>query len=398
MKTGAEQDERLLPGTFRIEAESGDGSDARAGLLHTAHGAVETPAFMPVGTRGAVRTLDPEEVERAGAKILLANTYHLYLRPGHERILRRGGLHRFMGWKKPILTDSGGFQVFSLSALTKMNDDGVRFRSHLDGSSHFLTPELAMEIQAALGTDIAMSFDHCAPWPCDDHRLAAAVEQTTIWARRGREAMERIAPEATPEGRTPLLFGIQQGGVDEEMRKRSTGGLVEIGFPGYAVGGLSVGEPKELFHEAVAFSAPLLPREKPRYLMGVGFPEDIVEAVGHGIDLFDCVLPTRIARNGTMVTSRGRLVVKNAAYADDDAPPDPDCDCSTCARFSRAYIRHLFSAGEILALRLASLHNLRFYFRMIDRMREAILAGRFASWRAAFLEAYRSREGLDRAG
>lgn len=394
MNQGKDSDNTEI-GTFTVES-SDSLSAARAGLFVTRHGTVPTPAFMPVGTRGTVRTLDPLEVDEAGARILLANTYHLYLRPGHELIRERGGLHRFMGWKKPILTDSGGYQVFSLAGLRKISDEGVAFRSHIDGSAHFLTPELAMEIQASFGTDIAMSFDQCPPWPCEPHDLREAVARTSAWAARGKTAMAELPDDRTPEGAKPLLFGIQQGGVEEEMRRQSTEDLLNIGFPGYAIGGLSVGEPKELFIEALAFSAPLLPEAKPRYLMGVGFPEDILEGIGRGVDLFDCVLPTRIARNGTMLTSRGRLVSKNFAYARDDTPPDPDCDCSTCARFSRAYIRHLFVVGEILGMRLASLHNLRFYFRMMERARRAILEGDFTEWRSGFLEMYNSNEGLDR--
>ncbi len=382
-------------GKFRVEAAD-PSSAARAGFLATGHGTIPTPAFMPVGTRATVRTLDPSEIEEVGARILLANTYHLYLRPGHELIRERGGLHRFMGWKKPILTDSGGYQVFSLAKLRKISDEGVAFRSHIDGSSHFLTPELAMEIQASLGTDIAMSFDQCPPWPCEPRELEQAVTRTSLWAKRGKDAMARLPMEWTPLDTKPLLFGIQQGGMVEEMRRRSTEELREIDFPGYAVGGLSVGEPKEIFREALAFSAPLLPGDRPRYLMGVGFPEDILDGIGLGIDLFDCVLPTRIARNGTMLTSRGRLVSKNLAYARDDSPPDPDCDCSTCARFSRSYIRHLFVVGEILGMRLTSLHNLRFYFRMIDDARLAIQEGNFIPWRTDFLEKYQSGEGLNR--
>ncbi|MFH1277974.1 MAG: tRNA guanosine(34) transglycosylase Tgt [Candidatus Eisenbacteria bacterium] len=374
--------------------EKRDGA-ARAGVIRTAHGDVPTPTFMPVGTRGTVKTLDPLEVEEVGAKILLSNTYHLYLRPGHELIRERGGLHRFMGWDRPILTDSGGYQVFSLADLRKVRDEGVRFQSHIDGSSHELTPEKAMQIQAALGPDIAMAFDQCPPWPCEPKELDDAVRRTTLWAARSRKAMDEVPLGRTPGGRHPLLFGIVQGGVDEARRRRSAGEIGSIDFPGLAIGGLSVGEPKEAFLEALAFTAPLLAGDRPRYLMGVGFPEDILAGIAEGIDLFDCVLPTRMARNGTMFTTRGRLVVKNGAYGSDDRPPDPECDCSTCRRFGRAYLRHLFSVGEILGLRLATLHNLRFYFRMMEEARDAILAGTFASWRNDFLEKYASREALD---
>jgi len=372
----------------------GTDSRARTGRISTPHGDVPTPAFMPVGTRAAVRTLDPAEVEEAGGTILLANTYHLLLRPGHTLVRERGGLHRFMSWRRPILTDSGGFQVFSLSPLRRIEDEGVRFRSHLDGSLHHLTPEFAMEVQAGLGTDIAMSFDHCPSLPAAESEVEEAVRRTTLWAERGKRAMNGLSLEKTPEGRRPILFGIVQGGTSRRLRQRSAEEIVSIGFPGYAVGGLSVGEPKEELLETLDFTAPLLPEEKPRYLMGVGFPDDIVAAVEMGVDLFDCVLPTRIARNGTMLTSRGRLVVKNQSYARDDRPPDPDCDCPTCRRFTRAYIRHLFSVGEILGLRLATLHNLRFYFRLLEECREAIGAGSFAPWKRAFLASYTSGEGL----
>jgi len=379
-----------------FQVERTDGA-ARSGVLTTAHGSVPTPAFMPVGTRATVRTLDPKEVEEAGASILLANTYHLYLRPGHERVRDLGGLHHFMRWERPILTDSGGYQVFSLAELRTIRDEGVRFRSHIDGSAHELTPEKAIEVQASLGTDIAMSFDQCPPWPCEQPGLADAVRRTTLWARRGKEALEQIPLERTPDRRRPFLFGIVQGGVDESLRRRSAEEIAAIDFPGHAIGGLSVGEPKEAFLEALAFTAPMLPAEKPRYLMGVGFPEDILAGVADGVDLFDCVLPTRMARNGTMLTSRGRLVVKNGVYAGDESAPDPDCDCSTCRRFSRAYLRHLFSVGEVLALRLATLHNLRFYLRMMGEARLAIAEGRFAPWSGSFLERYRSDEGLYRS-
>lgn len=378
------------PGHFALEARDPT-TAARAGRFVTAHGVIETPMFMPVGTRASVRTLDPIEVEAIGAQIVLANTYHLFLRPGHELIRRLGGLHAFMRWEKPILTDSGGYQIFSLAKLNKIDDDGVSFRSHIDGSLQRLDPGKAMEVQAALGTDIAMSFDQCPPYPCEPHELARAVERTSLWAARGREAMEKIRAGDTPEGRKPLLFGIQQGGVDLAMREKSTGPLVALDFQGYAIGGLSVGEPKELFLATLPESVAMLPEAKPRYLMGVGFPEDILAGIEHGVDLFDCVLPTRVARNGTMLTTNGRLVITNAKFAEDSRPPDPECDCTTCARFSRAYLRHLFSAGEILGMRLATVHNLRFYLRVVTMAREAILAGRFADWKRDFLARYESR-------
>ena len=378
---------------FRCE-KTDPSSAARAGTIETPRGEVPTPAFMPVGTRGAVRALDPREIEEAGGRILLANTYHLYLRPGHGLVRERGGLHSFMGWSRPILTDSGGFQIYSLAPLRRIGDEGVEFRSHLDGSAHLFTPELVMEIQAALGVDVAMSFDHCPPLPADRSALEEAVRRTTAWAERGRRALDALPTERTPEGRRPALFGIVQGGLDPDLRRRSAEEIAAIGFDGHAVGGLSVGESKEEMLETLSFTAPLLPADRPRYLMGVGFPEDIVEAIERGIDLFDCVLPTRMARNGTMLTSRGRLVVKNGAYARDDRPPDPDCDCPACRLFSRAYLRHLFAAGEILALRSASIHNLTFYFRIVREAREAILRGDWAAWKRAFLERWFSREGL----
>ncbi|MBN1824738.1 MAG: tRNA guanosine(34) transglycosylase Tgt [Candidatus Eisenbacteria bacterium] len=380
---------------IRFTCEATDpASEARAGRIDSPHGIVPTPAFMPVGTRGAVRALDPREIEAAGGRILLSNTYHLYLRPGHELIRERGGLHRFMGWTRPILTDSGGFQVFSLSALRRIRDEGVEFRSHLDGSAHHFTPELAVEIQAALGVDIAMSFDHCPPLPAERRSVEEAVRRTTLWAERGRRALDALPPERTPEGRKPALFGIVQGGLDRDLRRRSAEEIAAIGFDGHAIGGLSVGETKEQMGDTLSFTAPLLPADRPRYLMGVGFPEDIVAGIERGIDLFDCVLPTRMARNGTLLTSRGRLVVKNGAYARDDRPPDPDCDCPACRLFSRAYLRHLFSAGEILALRSATLHNLTFYFRIVREAREAIRRGEYAAWKGAFLERWFSGEGL----
>ena len=378
---------------FTLEASDPRGG-ARAGMIRTPHGTIPTPAFMPVGTRASVRTLDPEELERAGANIILSNTYHLYLRPGHKLVCARGGLHHFMSWNRPILTDSGGFQVFSLAELRKVREEGVEFRSHIDGSSHTFTPELAMEIQATLGTGIAMSFDQCPPLPCEPRELEASVRRTTLWAERGKRALEEFPLDQTPEGRLPILFGIVQGGVDEGMRRRSVEEILSVGFPGYAIGGLSVGEAKEDFLATLSFTAPLLPREKPRYLMGVGFPEDILAGVSAGIDMFDCVLPTRMARNGTMFTSRGRLVVKNAAYASDDRPPDPECGCPVCRRFTRAYIRHLFSVGEILGLRLASLHNLHFYFRFLREAREAVLANDYDSYQQCFLQKYKSRDGI----
>jgi len=358
---------------------------ARRGRLTLAHGVVETPAFMPVGTQATVKTLTPDEVRASGAQILLGNTYHLYLRPGHERIRRLGGLHRFMAWDGPILTDSGGYQVFSLARLNKIREDGVAFQSHLDGSRHFFDPETATRVQLALGSDIAMAFDTLTPYPSDYARARLDMERTTAWARRCAEVWraESRDPERVPAdgaGKT-LLFGIVQGGVYADLRKESCRTLAELDLPGYAVGGLAVGEPMEECMRVLAETEPFLPVLKPRYLMGVGRPEDILEAVERGIDMFDCVLPTRNARKGSVFTSRGKLVIKNATYTDDLRPLDPDCDCPTCRTFSRAYLRHLFAAGEILGLRLATQHSLHYYQTLVRGIRTALETGRFAAWK-----------------
>jgi len=352
---------------------------ARLGLLQTPHGTVETPIFMPVGTQATVKTMTPEEVSEAGGRMILSNTYHLYLRPGHELIREAGGLHRFMHWDGPILTDSGGFQVFSLGPLRKVSEDGVTFRSHIDGSEHFFSPEKAMEVQMALGSDIAMAFDECAPYPCSREYAVAALERTTRWARRSLAVHRR-----EDQG----VFGIVQGGVFPDLRERSAGELVELDFPGYAIGGLSVGEPKELMCEILDHTVPLLPEEKPRYLMGVGSPDYLVEGVARGVDMFDCVLPTRIARNGAVLTRRGKLVVRNAEYARDFTPLDPDCDCYTCRHYSRAYIRHLIKAGEVLGIRLTTIHNLRFVLRLMEEIREAIKRRNILEYRDKFLKSY----------
>jgi queuine tRNA-ribosyltransferase len=362
---------------------------ARAGQLRTAHGAVRTPAFMPVGTAGAVKTLSPADLEAAGAEIILANTYHLYLRPGVEVVRELGGLHAFMGWSGSILTDSGGFQVLSLADLRRVTDEGVEFRSHLDGSRHFFTPESAIQAQDALGADIAMSFDQVVQVPCPPEEVEAAVRRTLDWARRGLAERERL--RGAGRGRM-ALFGINQGGVDPAQRKRCFEALAELPFDGFALGGLWVGEGKEASYEMVEHDAALFPREKPRYLMGVGDPEDLLRAVALGVDLFDCVLPTRNARKGTVFTSTGRMVVKNAAYARDPRPLDPLCDCPTCLGFSRAYLRHLFASGEILAMRLASVHAVHFTLRLLRDARDAVLAGRLAEHTAAFLARYQSGE------
>ncbi|MBE0467777.1 MAG: tRNA guanosine(34) transglycosylase Tgt [Candidatus Desulforudis sp.] len=351
---------------------------ARVGRLTTLLGAVETPVFMPVGTRGTVRTMTPEEVRDLGARIILSNTYHLYLRPGHELVREAGGLHRFMHWDGLILTDSGGFQVFSLAPLRKINDDGVEFRSHIDGSRHFFTPEKVVEIQRALGSDIAMVLDECAPYPCSYEEARAATDRTTGWAARARSV----------EGNGQVLFGIIQGSVFRDLRERSTRALVELDFPGYGIGGLSVGEPKSLMYKALEWTIPLIPADRPRYLMGVGSPECLFEAVARGVDMFDCVLPTRMARHGAVFTRNGRLVVRNAGCARDFRPLEPGCGCYACRYFSRAYIHHLLKAGEVLGIRLTTIHNLHFLFDLVARIREAVREERFDHLRSEFLASY----------
>lgn len=395
-----------MPLNFEIVARD-ETTRARAALLHTPHGVVETPAFMPVGTAGTVKGMSQDALEELGVQLLLANTYHLYLRPGHEVIRQQGGLHRFMGWPHPILTDSGGFQVMSLKGLGRVTEDGVWFRSHLDGSSHFLSPERAVEVQLALGADIIMTLDECVEYPSSHETLARAVKLTSHWARRAVEcyrqacdslpetrnskienrdaaAKSRVSnfefPVSSPESRTPALFGIVQGGTDNSLRRESVEEIVEIGFEGYALGGLSVGEPKGETYEITEYTAELLPRDRPRYLMGVGTPADLVECVARGIDLFDCVMPTRNARNGSVFTSEGKLVVKNARYARDEQPLDPACACAVCRRYSRSYIRHLFLAGEMLAAILATTHNLYFYLDVMRKIRQAIQFGEFANF------------------
>ena len=344
---------------------------ARLGHIHTTRGTINTPAFMPVGTNATVKAMDPDEMKELGAEVLLSNTYHLYLRPGHEVIKEVGGLHRFMKWDGPILTDSGGFQVFSLSPLREISDEGVTFRSHLDGSLHFLTPELVMEIQGALGADIAMVFDECTPYPATREYALKSLKLTTEWAKRCLEA----------KNENQALFGIVQGGVYKDLRKQSAEELIEMDFDGYALGGLSVGEPKELMYEMVNYTTPLLPVDRPRYLMGIGDLLDVLEAVSAGIDMFDCVMPTRNARNGTLFTSRGRISIKREEFKKDPGPLDPDCSCYTCRNYSRAYLRHMFMSREILSMRLNTMHNLQFYMEFFRRLREAISSGRFEQFR-----------------
>ncbi|MEG0074026.1 MAG: tRNA guanosine(34) transglycosylase Tgt [Clostridia bacterium] len=354
---------------------------ARLGRLHLAHGIVETPIFMPVGTQATVKSLTPDELkEDVKAPIILSNTYHLYLRPGHELIKQCGGLHKFMNWDRNILTDSGGFQVFSLSGLRKITEEGVQFQSHIDGSRHFISPEKAMEIQNALGSDIMMCFDECTPYPSTYDYTKKSMERTSRWAKRCLDSHERKEEQA--------LFGIVQGGMFKDLREQSAKDLVALDFPGYAVGGLSVGEPKELMLEVLEQTTPLLPENKARYLMGVGTPDYLIEAVLRGIDMCDCVLPTRLARNGTAMTSVGKVIIKNKKYELDQSPIDASCDCYCCKNYTKAYLRHLFKANEILGARLFSVHNLRFLTRLMENVREAIKEDRLMDFRNEFYEKY----------
>jgi queuine tRNA-ribosyltransferase len=360
---------------FRVDATDGA---ARAGVLRTAHGAIRTPVFMPVGTKGTVKTLHPDEVRDLGAQILLGNTYHLHFRPGDELIRGLGGLHRFMAWDHPILTDSGGFQVFSLrDTIVRVDDEGVTFRNVYDGSATHFTPELAARIQQNLGSDIAMCLDHVPPAGVSRRQLEDAVRRTTLWAGRQREA---------PRAEGQLRFGITQGGVDPELRRRSTDEIAELAFDGNAIGGLAIGEDRGAMFETTDWSAALLPVDRPRYFMGIGDPEGILEVIEAGVDMFDCVLPTRTARTGSALTRHGRLNLRNAGFARDESPLEEGCDCPACARFTRAYIRHLVNQNELLALRLLSLHNLRFLTRLTSGAREAIEHGRFASYKRDLLE------------
>ena len=350
---------------------------ARTGCIYTPRGNINTPAFIPVGTNATVKAMNQDELKEFGAEIILANTYHLYLRPGHEVIKKLGGLHKFMNWHGPILTDSGGFQVFSLSPLRKITNEGVTFKSHLDGSTHFITPEIVMEIQNALGSDIAMAFDECTPYPSSMEYAVNSLELTTKWARRCKESGVR----GQGSGVKQALFGIIQGGIYPELRKQSAEELIEINFDGYAIGGLSVGETKEIMYEMINYTTPLLPHDKPRYLMGIGDLTDVLEAVSAGIDMFDCVMPTRNARNGTLFTSKGRISIKREEFKIDPSPLDPDCECYTCKNYSKAYLRHLFMNKEILSMRLNTLHNLYFYLDFFKKMREAIENGEFEKFR-----------------
>ena len=356
---------------------------ARAGELLTAHGTVPTPAFMPVGSQATVKTLTPDDIKGLGYNMILANTYHLYLRPGIDVIEKMGGLHRFMAWDGAILTDSGGYQVFSLAPLRKISDEGVTFRSHIDGSEHFITPELAVGYQEKLGSDVAMVLDECTAYGDSKEKVQQAMERTHCWAERCLKAHTR---------KDQALYAIVQGGMFPELRRKSAECLTQLDFPGYAIGGLSVGEPKEIMLAMLGETVVLLPKDKPRYLMGVGSPEDIIQGVARGIDIFDCALPTRVARNGALYTAQGRINIRNAVYKTMDAPLDPDCDCYTCRTFSAAYLSHLFRSGELLSLRLATVHNLRFLNNLMRKIRESILNDTFITFREDYLSGYETTD------
>ena len=355
-------------------------SGARRGVIHTPHGDIQTPVFMPVGTQATVKALTPEELKDLNAQIILSNTYHLFLRPGHELVKQAGGLHGFMNWDRPILTDSGGFQVFSLGALRKIREEGVDFRSHLDGSKKFISPEIAMEIEEALGADIIMAFDECCPYPSTYEYTKKSMQRTTRWAKRCKEAHTITDKQG--------LFGIIQGGFYKDLREQSAKELIELDFPGYAIGGISVGEPKEEFLDILYHTAPLMPENKPRYLMGVGSPDYLIEAALAGIDMCDCVLPTRIARHGTAMTSKGKVVVRNATYEKDFSPIDDECDCYACKNYTRAYIRHLLNTKEILGVRLLSIHNLRFLTKLMERVRIEIENDNLLNFKNEFYNKY----------
>lgn len=368
--------------TFRLLKED-SATDARLGKISTKHGEVNTPAFIPVGTQATIKALTPEDLKDLGTEIILCNTYHLYLRPGHELIKNLGGLHRFMHWNYPLLTDSGGFQVYSISENQKVSEEGINFKSHLDGSKHFLSPELCIEIQEALGADVVMCLDECIPYPASYDYTNDSLERTTRWAKRCQESKKR---------KDQALFGIVQGGMFKDLRERSARELVNLNFDGYALGGLSVGESTSLMREMVKHTAALLPEKKPRYLMGVGTPEDMVEAVTRGIDMFDCVLPTRNARNGMLFTSFGKIVIRNSQHRSEEIPVDPHCTCYTCTHYSRAYLHHLFSAKEILSSRLNTLHNLSYYLNLMAEMRTSIAEGTFDHFYQKFYESRNIQE------
>ncbi len=385
--------DRSTIGNFTLIAKD---QNARAGILQTAHGQIETPIFMPVGTVGSVKAIAPDDLNNIGAQIILGNTYHLYLRPGDELIARRGGLHKFNAWDKPILTDSGGFQVFSLSSLRKMTDDHVEFRSHIDGSKHIFSPEKVISIQRNLNSDIMMQLDECIGYGASEKDALKAVQRSTAWAKRCREAYPPHLVNEMPKheiavgenSRGNLLFGIVQGETYPHLREMSAKSLMEIGMEGYAIGGLAVGEPKHKMVKIIDQLNPILPQDKPRYLMGVGTPLDILYGIENGVDMFDCVLPTRNARNGTLYTSEGKINIKRKEYAEDESPLDPNCNCYTCRTFTKSYLRHLFVSQEILSFRLNSLHNLTFFLDLVRGARKAIIEGNFKEYKARFEKAY----------
>lgn len=370
---------------------------ARIGVLTTAHGEIDTPVFMPVGTQGTVKAISNAELKDCGAQIILGNAYHLYLRPGLDIIKKAGGLHKFMGWQGPILTDSGGYQIFSLATLRKLSDEGVEFSSHIDGSKHTLTPEKAIEIQEILGGDIMMTLDECVHYPAARDYVEQSLELTRKWAERSKEYFEKQAshPSASLRtGRSQALFGIVQGGTYLDLRRKAVRDLLEIGFDGYAIGGVSVGEPENLIHEVAAYTASLLPEDKARYLMGLGTPSDMLEAIGNGVDMFDCVVPTRNGRNGQAFTPDGDLQLRNAGYKEDFSPIDGTCACYACKTYTRAYIRHLFNTAELLGLRLVSLHNLHFYVRLMELCRRAVKGDRFGAFKDDFTKRYNKRRQI----
>jgi queuine tRNA-ribosyltransferase len=388
--------------TFELLAQDRQ-SKARHGRLTTAHGAIETPAFMPIGTQGSVKAVSPRELRELNAQIILGNTYHLFVRPGIDVIKHFGGLHKFMNWDGPILTDSGGYQIFSLAKLRKITEDGVQFQNHVDGTPAFISPEIAMEIQAALGSDIAMVLDECPPWPCERDYAARSLEMTTRWAKRCKEVVTAgvsagTGSDALPPGTAAattrqLVFGIVQGATFEDLRREAAETVVAIGFDGYAIGGVSVGEPEEEMIRAVESSEPSLPKDKPRYAMGLGTPPQLLEMIARGMDMFDCVLPTRLARNGTAFTSTGTLNLKNAEFTTDKGPIEEGCACPSCREFSRGYIRHLIKAEEILGLRLITLHNLHFYLELMRQARAKIDNGTFEDFRSEFVSNYKTQDG-----
>lgn len=365
--------------TYELIKKSSN-TNGRLGRVHTPHGVIDTPVFMPVGTQATVKAMTPEELKSIGAQIVLSNTYHLHMRPGEKLIEKAGGLHKFMNWDRSILTDSGGFQVFSLSNLRDIKEEGVTFRSHIDGSKHFISPEKAIEIQNALGADIIMCFDECLPHPCEEQYAKESLNRTIRWAKRCKESHTNIEKQS--------LFGIIQGGMYKSLREKSVKEMTEIDFPGYSIGGLSIGEPKPIMYDVLDWTVHLLPENKPRYLMGVGSPDCLIEGAIRGIDMFDCVLPTRIARNGTVFTSNGKLVIRNAEYAEDLKPLDEECGCYTCKNYSRAYIRHLFKAKEILGPRLTTIHNLHFLIKLMDNVRIAIKDDNLLKYRDEFYAKY----------